>query len=79
MITLLSVGSVVAVAAGVAIALAACCGAIGMSLVVRKAMDSVTKQPEIDSKIRTILILGLVFIETAIIYSLIIGLLLLVL
>ena len=48
---------------------------IGISLATAKATDAVARQPEADGKIRTSLMLGLVFIETAIIYALIIAIL----
>ena len=59
-----------AIAAGVAIGIAAAAGAISMGMATSKAADSVARQPEAEGKIRTTLMLGLVFIETAIIYAL---------
>ncbi len=79
MLSLLSVEAMQALGAGIAIALAALGGALAMGLVIGKAIDGVAKQPEADGKIKSTLILGLVFIETAIIYALVIGLLILVL
>ena len=76
---LLAAESMAYLGAGLAIALASLGGAIGMALSVVKAIDGIAKQPEADGKIRTTLILGLVFIETAIIYALVVGLLILVL
>ncbi|MCQ2409409.1 MAG: ATP synthase F0 subunit C [Clostridia bacterium] len=64
-----------AIAAGVAIGLAALGGAIGMGIAVAKANDGISRQPEADGKIRTNTMLGLVFIETAIIYALIVTIL----
>ncbi len=64
-----------AIAAGVAIGLAALGGAVGMGLAISKASESISRKPEADSKIRTSLMLGLVFIETAIIYALVISIL----
>lgn len=37
-----------------------------------KAVEGIARQPEAESKIRTTLMLGLVFIETAIIYALLV-------
>ena len=59
-------------AAGIAIGLAAAGGAIGMGLVGGKSVEGIARQPEAESKIRTTLMLGLVFIETAIIYALLV-------
>lgn len=56
--------------AGLAIGLAAGAGAIGMGLAVAKSAEGISRQPEAEGKIRTTLMLGLVFIETAIIYAL---------
>ena len=46
-----------------------------MGLAISKAVDGIARQPEADGKIRTSLMLGLVFIETAIIYALIVAIL----
>lgn len=59
-----------AYAAAIAIGLAAAGGAISMGIAVAKSTESISRQPEAESKIRTTLMLGLVFIETAIIYAL---------
>lgn len=64
-----------AIAAAVAIAVVAVGGAIAMGLAISKAVEGIARQPEADGKIRTSLMLGLVFIETAIIYALIVAIL----
>ena len=46
-----------------------------MSAAISKSVDAISRQPEAESKIRTALMLGLVFVETAIIYALIIAVL----
>lgn len=61
-----------AAVAGVSIAAAAAAGALAMSHTIGKAVDGIARQPEVEGSIRTTLMLGLVFIETAIIYALII-------
>lgn len=61
-----------AVAVGIAIGLAAAGGAVGMGIVGGKAADGISRQPEMEGKIRTTLMLDLVFIETAIIYALLV-------
>ena len=64
-----------AVAAGIAIGLAALGGALGMGLAIFKAVEGISRQPEAEGKIRTTLMLGLVFVETAIIYALVVAIL----
>ena len=59
-----------AMASGIAIGIAAAGGALAMGIAVAKSADSISRQPEAEGKIRTTLMLGLVFIETAIIYAL---------
>ena len=59
-----------ALAAGLAITFAAGLGALGMGIATGKAAEGISRQPEAEGKIRTTFMLGLVFIETAIIYAL---------
>ena len=61
-----------AIASGIAIGLAACGGGIGMGISGGKAAEGISRQPEADGKIRTNFMLGLVIIETAIIYALLV-------
>ena len=61
-----------AVAAGIAVGIAAAGGAVGMGIVAGKSTEGMSRQPEAEGKIRTTLMLGLVFIETAIIYALLV-------
>ena len=64
-----------AIGAGIAVGLAAAAGAIGMGIAVAKTSEATARQPEAEGKIRSSLMLGLVFIETAIIYALIVAIL----
>ncbi len=64
-----------AVAAAVVVGLAATAGAISMGWAISRSSDSIARQPEAESKIRTSLMLGLVFIETVVIYALIVAIL----
>lgn len=64
-----------AMAAAVAIGLAASGGAIAMGLAIAKSAEGISRQPEAEGKIRTTLMLGLVFIETVVIYALIVAIL----
>lgn len=62
-------------AAGITIAIVAAAGALSMGLVIWKTVESIARQPEAEGKIRTAMMLGLVFVETAIIYALIVAIL----
>ena len=64
-----------AFAAAIAIGLAAGAGALGMGWAIAKSVEGIARQPEAEGKIRTTLMLGLVFVETAIIYALVITIL----
>lgn len=64
-----------AVAAGIAIGLAALGGAIGMGIAIAKSAEGISRQPEAGGSIRSSMMLGLVFIETAIIYALVVAIL----
>ncbi len=64
-----------AVGSGIAIGLAALGGAIGMGMAISKSAEGISRQPEAEGKIRTALMLGLVFIETVVIYALIVTIL----
>ena len=64
-----------AVGAGIVVGLAALGGTIAMGMSVAKSTESISRQPEAESKIRTTLMLGLVFIETLVIYALIVSIL----
>ena len=61
-----------AIAAGIAVGIAAAGGAVGMGIVAGKSTEGISRQPEAEGKIRTTMMLGLVFIETAIIYALLV-------
>ena len=61
-----------AIAAGIAVGIAAAGGAVAMGMATAKSTESIARQPEAEGKIRTTLMLGLVFIETAIIYALLV-------
>lgn len=62
-------------AAAITIGLVAAAGAIAMALVIGKSVDGIARQPEVEGNIRTTMMLGLVFVETAIIYALIVAIL----
>jgi F-type H+-transporting ATPase subunit c len=60
-----------------AILLGAACaaGAIGMGLAISKSTESMARQPEAAGKINSAMMLGLVFIETVVIYALFVAIL----
>lgn len=64
-----------AIGAAVAIGLAALGGGLGMGITSSKAVEGIARQPEAQPKIQTAMMLALVFIETAIIYALVIAIL----
>ena len=64
-----------ALATAVAVGLAAAGGAVGMGIAIAKSSEGISRQPEAEGRIRTTMMLGLVFIETAIIYALIVAIL----
>ncbi|MDE6261240.1 MAG: ATP synthase F0 subunit C [Oscillospiraceae bacterium] len=61
-----------AIGAGIAVGIAAAGGAVGMGMATAKSAESIARQPEAEGKVRTTMMLGLVFIETAIIYALLV-------
>ncbi len=64
-----------AITAALTIAVVAAAGAIAMGISIRKTVESISRQPEAGGQIQSAMMLGLVFIETAIIYALIIAIL----
>ena len=64
-----------ALAAALAIGIVGAAGAVSMGISIAKSNEGVARQPEAAGKIQTQLMLGLVFIETAIIYALIVAIL----
>lgn len=70
-----SLKSTKAWAAALVVGAAAAIGAFGMAWAITKAIDGIARQPEAEGKIRTTMMLGLIFVETAIIYALIVGIL----
>lgn len=64
-----------AISAAIVVGLAAALGAFAMGMAISKSNEAIARQPEASSQIRSGLMLGLVFIETAIIYALIVAIL----
>ena len=64
-----------AISSGIAVGIACVAGALGMAFAIGKSVESMARQPEASDKINSALMLGLVFIETTIIYALIVAIL----
>lgn len=64
-----------ALAAAIAIGLAGLGGAVAMGMAISKASEAIARQPEVKGDVRGTLMLGLVFIETVVIYALIVAIL----
>lgn len=64
-----------ALAAALVVGLAGGAGAIGMGIAIAKSSEGIARQPEASGDIRSSLMLGLVFIETLVIYALIVTIL----
>lgn len=64
-----------AMAAAIVVGIAAAAGAIAMGIAIGKSAEGIARQPEASGKINSAMMLGLVFIETLIIYALIVAIL----
>ena len=64
-----------AVAAAAVVGVVAAVGAVGMAIAISKSTEGMARQPEAAGKINSAMMLGLVFIETTIIYALIVAIL----
>ena len=62
-------------ASAILIGIAALGGALAMGLAIGKSAESIARQPEAAGPLRTTMMLGLVFIETVVIYALIVAIL----
>lgn len=63
----------VAIAAGIAISVAAFGGALGQGKAISAALDSIGRNPSAAGQMFTPMLLGLVFIETLVIFSFVIA------
>lgn len=64
-----------AIASGIAIGLVGLGGALAMGMAISKSVDGISRQPEAEGKIRSAMMIGVVFIETVVIYALIVAIL----
>jgi F-type H+-transporting ATPase subunit c len=62
--------------AGIAMGAAGFGAALGIGIAVAKAVEAIARQPEAEKRVRTLLILGIAFIETIAIYAILICILL---
>ena len=74
MVSQISDKGLYAIAAAIAI-LVAGAAAIAMGMAIKNALDAIARQPEAHKKISSTLMIGLVFIETCVIYALVISIL----
>lgn len=72
MSSLIAIGAAIAVLTGIG-------AGLGIGLATSKAVESVARQPEADSKITKLLIIGCALAEATAIYGFVIGLLIIVL
>lgn len=69
-------GIAISLAAGFGISIAAFGGAVSQGMAIRAAMDGIARNPGASGKIMTPMIIGLAMIESLVIYSLVISLIL---
>lgn len=67
------------ISAGIVFAIVGIGCAISMGIAISKTVDSISRQPSAEKKIRGALMLGLAFIETIAIYGLLIAIMLIIL
>lgn len=68
--------ALIALASALAIGVVAAVAAFGISRAASKAFEAMAKQPEAGGRIQTSLITAIVFIETCVIFALVVALLL---
>ncbi|MBR4944070.1 MAG: ATP synthase F0 subunit C [Peptococcaceae bacterium] len=69
----MATGSIIALAAALAVAIATIGPGLGQGIAASKAMEAIARQPEASGDIRTSLILALAFMEALSIYGLLIA------
>ena len=69
----MATGSIIALAAALAVAIATIGPGLGQGIAASKAMEAIARQPEASGDIRTSLILALAFVEALTIYGLLIA------
>ena len=71
----LSTTAMKGLAAAIAIAIPAALGALAMGISTAKSAEGISRQPEASGKIQGLWMLGMVFIETVVIYALVVTIL----
>ena len=71
-----STKGVLALAGGFGIAIAAACGALAQGKAISSGLDGIARNPGASGKIQTPMIIGLAFVESLVIYALVISLIL---
>ena len=66
-------GGIVAIGAGIAIGVAALGGGLGQGKLVSAALESIGRNPSASGKLLTPMVLGLVFVETLVIFSFVVA------
>lgn len=66
----------IAIGAGIAVSFGAIGAGIGQGIAAGKAFESIARQPEVTGSVRTLLFIALAFMETLVIYGLLIAFLL---
>lgn len=66
-------GGTIAIGAAMSVALSGLGGSIGQGVVGGKALEAISRQPEVAEQVRTLLFITLAFIETLTIYGLLIA------
>ncbi|TNF67051.1 MAG: ATP synthase F0 subunit C [Bacteroidetes bacterium] len=69
-------GAFIALGAGLCLGIAALGGSIGQGIAIKGALDGIARNPGASGKIMTPMIIGLAMIESLVIYSLVVALLL---
>ncbi len=69
--------AVTVVTVGFALAISTLCAALGQGYLAGRAMEAIARQPEAGARIQTAMLLGLAFIESLVIYVLLIAFILL--
>lgn len=69
--------SAVVIVAGMGLSIAALGGSLGQGNLASKAMEAIARQPEASGRIQTAMLLGLAFVESLVIYVLLIAFILL--
>ena len=64
-----------AIAAAAVVGIVAAAGGVGMAIAISKSTEGMARQPEAAGRINSAMMLGLIFIETTIIYALIVAIL----